>query len=694
MAAKQRRESDGDGDDDGVELSSVPRSRAPSYVSTRSQRSFWDGHDDADEALLPSRSKWSPDVKGPRGVETTVRTVSQTSTFTSSREKRYRLQGWRFGVTVSAWTALVVFLFNLILTIWAAVRFPVVDGIGTALDGACGQVNTWTTWLHVLINGLSSLLLSASNYTMQCLCSPTRKEIDRAHARGDWLDVGVPSVRNISRVNWRRTVLWGLLAASTVPIHLLYNSAIFKTLEANDYYMIVANTDFLQGDAFAAWYNESSTNYQIQDMYDFSPDGPNGQWSTYQYVRDVQLQFANASAYANDSSVHNLTNSECMTVYGTSYVSNYRNVLAITSAKGNQTNNTLFYYEVNNVIGSGLAYGWICEDSWDRPYGVMTCDIGRAKRDSMNWSIHGRRIEYCLAQVAAPHCKLQFSTQILTTVIVMNACKAICMFLTLWRQKDATLVTVGDAMSSFLDCPDELTRGRCLMSKVDVGKGPLRWRLRGNEDKPNTEPLPITYHAPLRRRWFSAASANRWCVAVGLCIAALIAGGSLLGMGVANLRNYGSTSTAFTMGFGNIDSRTMISSTLPQDGSSGLVSAVLLANSPQSIVSFIYLTYNALFTCMLLSQEYSKHGLANQKKPLRVTTPHGQQRKSWTTFDRSPGVLTDYRLDILPAVTLLVFGTSLGRLGFTPLFDISEYLPRSHQRLHLPGQDLRRSRHL
>ena len=26
---------------------------------------------------------------------------------------------------------------------------------------------------------------------------PTRKEIDRAHAKGDWLDIGIPSVRNI-----------------------------------------------------------------------------------------------------------------------------------------------------------------------------------------------------------------------------------------------------------------------------------------------------------------------------------------------------------------------------------------------------------------------------------------------------------------------------------------------------------------
>jgi hypothetical protein len=45
------------------------------------------------------------------------------------------------------------------------------------------------------------------------------------------------------------------------------------------------------------------------------------------------------------------------------------------------------------------------------------------------------------------------------------------MFLTLYRQKDATLVTIGDALANFLDRPDELTKGRCLMAKVDVHKG-------------------------------------------------------------------------------------------------------------------------------------------------------------------------------------------------------------------------------
>lgn len=92
-------------------------------------------------------------------------------------------------------------------------------------DGDCNHVERATIWFHVGINVLSSLLLSASNYTMQALCSPTRKEIDRAHAKGDWVDIGTPSVRNIfGRISWKRTSLWWILGLSSVPIHLLYVS--------------------------------------------------------------------------------------------------------------------------------------------------------------------------------------------------------------------------------------------------------------------------------------------------------------------------------------------------------------------------------------------------------------------------------------------------------------------------------------
>jgi hypothetical protein len=78
---------------------------------------------------------------------------------------------------------------------------------------------------HVFISALSTLLLSASNYTMQILIAPTRSEVDRAH-RGEfkgrtWLDIGVLSTTNLAHVGTVRHVLWIVMAISSIPVHLL-----------------------------------------------------------------------------------------------------------------------------------------------------------------------------------------------------------------------------------------------------------------------------------------------------------------------------------------------------------------------------------------------------------------------------------------------------------------------------------------
>lgn len=77
------------------------------------------------------------------------------------------------------------------------------------------------TGIHLAINALSTILLSSSNYCMQCLSAPTRKELDNAHSKGKWLDIGVMSTRNLRGIATKRVVLWWLLGISSLPLHLL-----------------------------------------------------------------------------------------------------------------------------------------------------------------------------------------------------------------------------------------------------------------------------------------------------------------------------------------------------------------------------------------------------------------------------------------------------------------------------------------
>ncbi|KAI7165325.1 hypothetical protein KC349_g318 [Hortaea werneckii] len=268
------------------------------------------------------------------------------------------------------------------------------------------------------------------------------------------------------------------------------------------------------------------------------------------------LEFSEDDRYADEMKIHNLTTSECMTAYGTSFLSEYRNVVAITSARGNQTSNTMIWSETVRLNSQHVSYGqvlyeWICRDAQEewKQY-VWKCNVAAASQNASNWTIHYHQIDYCLAQATQRRCKLQFSIQILATVIVMNVCKFICMFLKLWRQRAATLVTIGDAMSSFLDQPDSLTKNRCLMGRLDLNRGPLHWKTFSKDGtttrRPNTDPERVTFRAPLRRRWFVAASIRRWCLTI--CLIALSVASKLLHTGALNLKNKTSASI-FKTGF-------------------------------------------------------------------------------------------------------------------------------------------------
>jgi hypothetical protein len=116
-----------------------------------------------------------------------------------------------------------VFTVNIIFTL-VAILFSKSNGhpLGTLISGDCHAVKSAETWLHLLINILSTLILLGSSVFMQLLGSPTRSDIDRAHAQHRQLDIGVTSFRNLFGISKLRVVLWAILALSALPVHLLY----------------------------------------------------------------------------------------------------------------------------------------------------------------------------------------------------------------------------------------------------------------------------------------------------------------------------------------------------------------------------------------------------------------------------------------------------------------------------------------
>lgn len=88
-------------------------------------------------------------------------------------------------------------------------------------SGGDVAISCWSTVFHIIIKAFSTILLAASNYTMQVLCSPTRFDLDAMHAKGLWLDIGLLSLRNLRYLPRRQVDIGLLLGFSSIPLHLL-----------------------------------------------------------------------------------------------------------------------------------------------------------------------------------------------------------------------------------------------------------------------------------------------------------------------------------------------------------------------------------------------------------------------------------------------------------------------------------------
>lgn len=82
----------------------------------------------------------------------------------------------------------------------------------------------------------------------------------------------------------------------------------------------------------------------------------------------------------------------------------------------------------------------------------------------------------------------------------------------------------------------------------------------------------------------------------------------------------------WALGYSAVTSEQMIDMS-DLKGSSGLIATSIIANLPQAILSFLYLTYNGLLTCMLLAYEWSSY--SHKRAPLRVTSPTEDQRGTY-----------------------------------------------------------------
>ena len=115
-------------------------------------------------------------------------------------------------------------------------------------------------------------------------------------------------------------------------------------------------------------------------------------------------------------------------------------------------------------------------------------------------------------------------------VIVCNFIKMGCMAWIAWKQDSEPLVTLGDAIASFLTTPDKYTAGNCIAGKESYStkSGPQLLLMRDLEGSIGLwkgwvrvtldklwGPLPLLWSGR-QKFWFTAATKKRWFLCNGL----------------------------------------------------------------------------------------------------------------------------------------------------------------------------------
>ncbi|KAJ4256234.1 hypothetical protein NW762_009313, partial [Fusarium torreyae] len=177
--------------------------------------------------------------------------VSSEENSTSDVGHGSRRPAWLRLATINITLLTVLALILLAVLIYGCVRAGSLDAAFILFQGPCSRSQTINIAVHLLLNIFSTLILASSNFFMQVINAPSRDVVDHAHARSGWVNIGVPSVRNFIYIGPAKFACWIILACTSIPIHLFFNSLVFQVAEVrSDFGMTIATEDFLGGASY------------------------------------------------------------------------------------------------------------------------------------------------------------------------------------------------------------------------------------------------------------------------------------------------------------------------------------------------------------------------------------------------------------------------------------------------------------
>ncbi|KAM0798297.1 hypothetical protein BDR22DRAFT_823401 [Usnea florida] len=362
-----------------------------------------------------------------------------------------------------------ILLVNFALTLWVITHYVYPHGVATIYQGSCALVKRLDLWLHLLINVLSTGMLMASNYCMQLQAAPTRKNIDEAHKAEDQLDIGVPSLRNLS----------SKFAASSPN---------------GKWNLTAAGQRGLRDPGFSWVINNSSEfGWRIPIM------------TAEKTIRAMQVN--GTSSYKNTSI------SSCFKIYN-DYWAALGNVIIVTnnqSVQGQVDDTLLILHRLCQTRTIGPKING--RQQMPKTFPIDTWHLGPGYYNA----------SYGLVQPPATtveRCRFEYAPGIMLVICTINTVKT-CVMFSVWysrlrdaqkipiahrSKEDAVLYTLGDAIASFMQDPDRTTMAMCPATRRDFKrKQDIRLRNR-------LLPKPITKPREWKRQ---AVYWNLWNLGFG-----------------------------------------------------------------------------------------------------------------------------------------------------------------------------------
>jgi hypothetical protein len=248
-----------------------------------------------------------------------------------------------------------------------------------------------------------------------------------------------------------------------------YNSVIFSSLTVPSEYTIIYADERLL-------YSEQALRSALNRNITYEPEAS---LEEKRYLRGL------LEASFTAGNFENLTAADCMTEYGTSFLTSRRDVILVHGFTDGQ--DMSLDWDRSYIFTQGSrreSFAWICDfpaSSTDRSIYTgrdKTCraDLGSIRANHTNWRPDtrsgipgdGDRVKHCLSKPIQDLCRVNFNIFTAISVIVCNLVKlAILAYIALYLAPDC-LLALGDGIQSFLSHPDVYSKNSCLLSMFHI----------------------------------------------------------------------------------------------------------------------------------------------------------------------------------------------------------------------------------